>query len=111
MWLAAGTTRAGAVHLGLTHTETQRGRLWTTGGQTCVDSKNSQTTPATTSTTSMRQLLGAADAQTAHRATSSTAPAHQPLGSANAEMTPAGALAAAADRKQQPNATCEGKSG
>ena len=47
--------------------------------------------------------------QTAHPATSSTAPAHQILGSANAEMTPAGAPAAAADRKQQPDATCEGK--
>ena len=32
-------------------------------------------------------------------------------GSANAETTPARALAAAADRKQQPNATCEGKHG
>ena len=34
------------------------------------------------------QLLGAANAQTAHPATSSTAPAHQRLGSANAETTP-----------------------
>ena len=59
----------------------------------------------------IRQLLGAADAQTAHHATSSTAPAHQLLGSANAETTPARALAAAADRKQQPDATCEGKNG
>ena len=54
-----------------------------------VDSKNSQTTLATTSTSSIRQLLG----------------------SANAETTPARAPAAAADRKQQPNATCEGKNG
>ena len=46
--------------------------------------QNSQTTPTTTSTTPVRQLPGAADAQTAHHATSSTAPAHQPLGSANA---------------------------
>ena len=59
----------------------------------------------------VRQLLGAADTQTAHPATSSTAPAHQPLGSANAETTPAGAPAAAADRKQRPNATCGGKNG
>ena len=59
----------------------------------------------------IRQPLGAADAQTAHPATSSTAPAHQPLGSANAETTPAGAPAAAADRKQRPDATCEGKNG
>ena len=44
-------------------------------------------------------------------ATFSTAPTHQPLGSANAETTPAGAPAAAADRKQRPNATCEGKNG
>ena len=45
--------------------------------------RNSQMTPATTSTTPRRQLLGAADAQTARTATSSTAPVHQPLGSAN----------------------------
>ena len=45
--------------------------------------------PGNTSTTSIRQLLGTADAQTAHHATSSTAPTHQPLGSANAETTPA----------------------
>ena len=71
--------------------------------------KNNQTTPATTSTSSRRQLLGAADAQTAHHATFSTAPTHQLLGSANAETTPARAPAAAADRKQRPDATCEGK--
>ena len=41
----------------------------------------------------------------------STAPAHQRLGSANAETTPAGAPAAAADRTQRPDATCEGKNG
>ena len=40
----------------------------------------------------------------AHHATFSTAPAHQPLGSANAP-------AAVADRKQRPDATCEGKNG
>ena len=34
-----------------TLTETQRGRLWTACEQRCVDSKTSQTTPATTSTT------------------------------------------------------------
>ena len=49
--------------------------------------------------------------QTAHHATSSTAPAHQPLGSANAETTPARAPATAADRKQRPDATYEGKNG
>ena len=99
-WWTAGTTRGGAGHLGVTHTEPQRGRLWTACGQRRVDSKNSHTTPTTTSTTPVRQLLGAADAQTAHTATSSTAPALQALGSMNAETTPAGALAAAADRKQ-----------
>ena len=67
-----------------------------------------KTTPATTSTSSIRQLLGAADAHTAHDATFSTAPAHQQLGSANADTTPARAPAAAADRKQRPDATCEG---
>ena len=60
---------------------------------------------------SIRQLLGAADAQTAHQATFSTVPTHQILGSANAETTPAGAPAAAADRTQRPDATCEGKTG
>ena len=54
---------------------------------------------------------GAADAQTAHHATFSTAPAHQLLGSANAETTPARAPATAADRKQRPDATCKGKNG
>ena len=57
------------------------------------------------------QLLGCADAQTAHHATFSTAPTHQLLGSANAETTPARAAAAAAHRKQQPDATWEGKNG
>ena len=56
-------------------------------------------------------LGGAADTQTAHPATSSTAPAHQRLGSANAETTPAGAPAAAADKTQRPDATREGKDG
>ena len=45
----------------------ERGRLRTACGQRCVDSNNSQTTPATTSTSSIRQLLGAADTQTAHQ--------------------------------------------
>ena len=85
IWWTAGTARGGTGHLGLAHTETQRGRLWTACGQRRVDSKNSQTTPATTSTSSIRQLWGATDAQTAHHATFSTAPTHQPLGSANAE--------------------------
>ena len=47
----------------------------------------------------------------AHPATFSTAPAHQRRGSANAETTPAGAPAAAADRTQRPDATCGGKNG
>ena len=92
--------------MGLTHTEAQRGRLWTTGGRRrCVGSKNRQMTPATTSTTSVRQLLGTANAQTTPAATK-TAPAHQPWGSANAETTPAGAPAGAADKTQQPDAAC-----
>ena len=57
----------------------------------------------------IRQLLGATDGQTAHAATSSTAPTHQPLGSANAETTPARAPAAPAVRTQRPDATCEGE--
>ena len=111
IWWTAGTAPGGTGHLGLTHTETQRGRLQTACGQRRVDSKNSQTPPATTSTSSICQLLGAADTQTAHHATFSTAPTHQLLGSANAETAPARAPAAAADRKQQPDATCEGKNG
>ena len=99
IWWTTRTARGGTGHLG--RTETQRGRLWTACGQRCVESKNSQTTPATTSTSSIRQLLGAADAQTAHHATFSTAPTHQLLGSANAETTPARAPAAAADRMQK----------
>ena len=67
--------------------------------------------PGNTSTSSIRQLLGAADAQMAHHATFSTVPTHQLLGSVNAEMTPARAPATAADRKQRPGATCEGKNG
>ena len=55
--------------------------------EVCGQQKNSQTTPATTS----------------------TAPVHQRRGSANAETTPAGAPAAAADRKQRPDAAREGK--
>ena len=54
-----------------------------------------------------RQLLGA----TAHHATCSTATAHRRRGSTNAETTPAGAPAAAADRMQRPDATCEGTNG
>ena len=69
------------------HTETQPGRLWTSGGRwRCVGSKNRQTTPTTTSITSVRQLLGTAYAQMASAATS-TALAHQPLGSANGNDT------------------------
>ena len=111
IWWTAGTARGGTGHLGLTYTETQRGRLRMACGQRRVDSKNSQMSPPTTSTSSIRQLLGAADAQTAHHATFSTAPTHQLLGSTNAETTPARAPAAAADRKQQPDAACEGKNG
>ena len=42
----------------------------------------------------------------------SAQPRHtKPLGSANAETTPARAPAAAADRTQRPDATCEGQNG
>ena len=43
--------------------------------------------------------------------TPSTAPAHQRLGSANAETTPAGAPAAAADRTQRPTQHAKGRTG
>ena len=79
--------------------------LWT---EVCGQQKQSND-PATTSTSSIRQLLGAADTQTAHHATFSTVPTRQVLGSA--ETTPARAPAAAADRTQRPDATCEGKNG
>ena len=81
------------------------------GGQRHIDSKHSQRARQQPAQPPIRQLLGAADTQTAHPATSSTAPAHQLLGSANGETTPAGAPAAAADRTQRPDATCEGTSG
>ena len=45
IWWMVGTTRGGAGHLGLTHTETQRGRLWTACGQRGMNSKNSETAP------------------------------------------------------------------
>ena len=57
-WWTAGTARGGTGHLGLMHTETQRGRLWTACGQRRVGSKNSQTTPATTSTTPNTPIIG-----------------------------------------------------
>ena len=108
IWWTAGTARGGTGHLGLTHTETQRVRLRTACGQRHVDSKNSQTTPTTTSTSSIRQSLGAADVQTAHHATFST-PTHQLLGSANTETTPARAPAAPAATR--PNVTQGGGGG
>ena len=45
-WWTVGTTHGGAGHRGLTHTETQRGRLWAAGGQRRVDSKNTQKPPS-----------------------------------------------------------------
>ena len=66
-----------------------------------MSSKNSQTTPVTTSTTSVRQLLGTAHAQTAPAATN-TAPAHQPLGTANRNDT-----SRSTDRRGRQNATTQ----
>ena len=90
------------------HSESGYGRPVDRGAWTAKTVKRPRQQPAHPP---IRQLLGAADTQTAHPAASSTAPAHQLLGSANAETTPAGAPAAAADRTQRPDATCEGKSG
>ena len=90
------------------HSEAGYGRLVDRGAWTAKTVKRPRQQPAQPP---IRQLLGATDAQTAHPATSSTAPAHQPLGSANAETTPAGAPAAATDRTQRPDATCEGRNG
>ena len=68
-----------AGHLGLT--ETQRGRLWTACGQRSVWTAKTVKRPRQQPTQPpIRQLLGAADAQTAHPATSSTAPTHQTTG-------------------------------
>ena len=50
-------------------------------------------------------------AQTVTRSNQHKPLLRQLLGSANAETTPAGAPAAAADRTQRPDATCEGKNG
>ena len=61
IWWTARTARGGTRHLGLTHTETQRGRLRTACGQRRVDSKNSQTTPhQQPAHPQYAQLLGAA---------------------------------------------------
>ena len=111
IWWTAGTARGGTGHLGLTHTETQQGRLRTACGQRRMDNKNSQTTPATTSTSSIRHLLGATDAQMAHHATFSTAPTHQLLGSANAETTPARAPAVAPTESSNPTQHAKGRTG
>ena len=56
IWWTARTAHGGTGHLG--RTETQRGRLRTACGRRCVDSKNSQTTPATTSTTPNTPTIG-----------------------------------------------------
>ena len=83
-----GTRGAGATHTASAGPPARREKAGLRGqaialwqphqrGEGEADSKNSQTTPATTS----------------------TAPTHQRLGSANAETTPARAPAAAADRK------------
>ena len=101
------TTPAWASHT-QKHSEAGYGRPVDRGAWTA---KTVKRPPATTSTSSIRQLLGAAYAQKTHHATFSTAPAHQPLGSADAETTPARAPAAAAHRTQRPDATCEGKNG
>ena len=53
-----GSVRMAVHHRRRGLTETQRGRLWTACGQRCVDSKNSQTTPATTSTTPNTPTFG-----------------------------------------------------
>ena len=90
------------------HSEAGYGRPVDRGAWTAKTVKRSRQQPAQPPT---RQLPGAADTQTAHPATFSTAPTHQLLGSGNAETTPAGAPAAAADRTQRPDATCEGKTG
>ena len=90
------------------HSEAGYGRPVDGGAWAAEPVKRPRQQPAQSS---IRQLLGAADAHTAHPATSSTAPAHQLLGSANTETTPAGAPAAAADRTQRPDATCEGTNG
>ena len=55
-----------------------------TRGRRCVGSENRQT-PQQPAQPPVRQLLGTADAQTAHPATFSTAPTHQRRGSATDE--------------------------
>ena len=67
--------------------------LWT---EVCGQQKQSND-PGNNRTSSIRQLLGAADAQTAHHAAFSIP-----------QTTPA---RAAANRKQRPDTTCEGKNG
>ena len=59
----------------------------------------------------IRQLLGPADAQTAHPATSSTVPTHQLLGSANAETTPARAPPQRPTERSDPTQRAKGRTG
>ena len=89
----------------------QRGRLWTACGQArgqqiqSNDPRNNQHNPQYANywaPLTRKRHIPPHPAQP---------PAHQRLGSANAETTPAGAPAAAADRTQRPDATCKGKNG
>ena len=59
-----GTARGRARHLGRTHGETQRSRLWAPCGHRRSHGKISLTPPGTTNTTSIRRLVAAIDAQT-----------------------------------------------
>ena len=67
---SAWRTRAPGPHAHRNTARQAMDGLWT---EVCGQQKQSND-PATTSTSSMGQLLGAADAQTAHHATFSTAP-------------------------------------
>ena len=107
---SSATTHCPRMFLNMTRVGTRRGGAGAEDGGVWT-AKTVKGPPQQRAQPPIRQLLGAAGAQTAHPATFSTAPAHRPLGSANAEMTPAGAPAAAADRTQRPDATCEGKDG
>ena len=66
------TTRGGVEQMGLRHSETRRGRWWTTWrGVGSTNRKTQQ--PATTSTTLVRQLLDPASAEMAPQGTAAAA--------------------------------------
>ena len=98
----------GTGRLGLTHTEAGYGRPVDRGAWTAKTVKRPRQQPAHPQYANYWAPL----TRKRHIPPRPAQPWHtKPLGSANAETTPARAPAAAADRTQRPDTTCEGKNG